>query len=43
MINILYKGRVIYKNISDDEINNILLELSLDEKIDENDIEIEEI
>jgi hypothetical protein len=43
MINILYKGRPIYKNISDEEINKILLELALDDKVNEEDIEIEEV
>ena len=43
MINILYKGRPIYKNIFDEEINQILLELALDDKVNEEDIEIEEV
>lgn len=43
MINILYKGRAIYKNISDEEINKILLELAMNDKVNEEDIEIEEI
>jgi (2Fe-2S) ferredoxin len=43
MINILYKNRIIYKHISDEEVNKILLELALNENIDENEITIEEI
>jgi (2Fe-2S) ferredoxin len=43
MINILYKNRIIYNHIQEEDINKILLELALDENIDENEIEIEEI
>jgi hypothetical protein len=43
MINILYKNRIIYNKIPEEEINNILLELASDEDIDENEIEIEEV
>jgi len=43
MINILYKNRIIYNHIPDEEVNKILLELALDENIDENEITIEEI
>jgi hypothetical protein len=43
MINILYKNRIIYNHIQEEDINKILLELALDEDIDENEIEIEEI
>lgn len=43
MINILYKNRIIYRNLPDEEINKILLELALNEDIDENEIEIEEV
>jgi hypothetical protein len=40
MINILYKNRIIYNHIPDEEVNKILLELALDENIDENEITI---
>jgi hypothetical protein len=43
MINILYKNRIIYNHIPDEEVNKILLELALNEDIDENEITIEEI
>jgi (2Fe-2S) ferredoxin len=43
MINILYKNRIIYNHIQEEDINKILLELALDEDIDENEITIEEI
>jgi (2Fe-2S) ferredoxin len=43
MINILYKNRIIYNKIAEEEVNKILLELATDEKIDENEIEIEEV
>jgi (2Fe-2S) ferredoxin len=43
MINILYKNRIIYHHIQEEDINKILLELALNEDIDENEIEIEEI
>jgi hypothetical protein len=43
MINILYKNRIIYNHIPEEDINKILLELALDENIDENEIEIEEV
>ncbi len=43
MINILYKNRIIYNHIQEEDINKILLELALNEDIDENEIEIEEI
>jgi hypothetical protein len=43
MINVLYKNRIIFNNVPDEEINKILLELALNENIDENEIEIEEV
>jgi hypothetical protein len=43
MINILYKNRIIYHHIPDEEVNKILLELALNDDIDENEITIEEI
>lgn len=43
MINILYKNRIIYHHISEEEVNKILLELASDENIDPNEIEIEEV
>jgi hypothetical protein len=43
MINILYKNRIIYNHIPDEEVNKILLELALNDDIDENEITIEEI
>ncbi|QGT54500.1 hypothetical protein b3_0258 [Synechococcus phage B3] len=43
MINILYDGRIIYHNINEEEISQILLELASDETIDQTKIEIEEI
>lgn len=43
MINILYKGRPIYNHVQEEDINKILLELALNDKVDENEIEIEEI
>ncbi len=43
MINILYKGRIIYHHVKEDDINRILLELAADTNVDENEIEIEEI
>jgi (2Fe-2S) ferredoxin len=43
MINIIYNGRIIYNHIKDEDINEILLELALNEKVNEDEIEIEEI
>ena len=43
MINILYKGRTIYKNIEEDQVSAILLELAENNEVDENEIEIEEV
>lgn len=46
MINILYKGRKIYHNLTEEESTEILFELAqkfYDEQIDVNEIEIEEI
>jgi (2Fe-2S) ferredoxin len=43
MINILYKNRIIYHHVQDEEVNKILLELALNDDIDENEITIEEI
>lgn len=43
MINILYKGRIIYNRINDEEVPALLLQLAQDDEIDENEIEIEEI
>ena len=43
MINILYKGRTIYKNIEEDQVSSVLLELAENDEVDENEIEIEEI
>ena len=43
MINILYKNRIIYNHIPEEEINKILLELATNQNIDENEIEIEEV
>ena len=46
MTNILYKGRKIYTNISEDDLFEILLELaekSYNGEIDANEIELEEI
>jgi hypothetical protein len=46
MINILYKGRKIYQNLTEEESTEVLLELAekfYDEQIDVNEIEIEEI
>ena len=46
MINILYKGRKIYTNLTEEESTEILLELaekSYSGEIDANEIELEEI
>ena len=43
MINILYKGRVIYHHLDDNEVTKVLLELAENETVDVNEIEIEEI
>jgi (2Fe-2S) ferredoxin len=43
MINIIYNGRIIYNHIKDEDINQILLELALNEKVNEDEIEIEEV
>ena len=45
MINILYKGKVIYKDLSEEECSDILFELaehSYEGKIDANEIKLEE-
>lgn len=43
MINILYKGRAIYKNLKEEELPKVLLELAENDNVDENEIEIEEV
>ena len=46
MINILYKGRKIYTNVSEEESMEILLDLaekSYNGEIDANEIELEEV
>lgn len=46
MFNILYKNRIIYTNVTEEECTDILFELaeqSYDGKIDPNEIELEEV
>lgn len=43
MINILYNGRTIYRNITEQEVNQVLLELAENPDVDENEIVIEEV